>query len=646
MIHLDFETRSEVDIWEVGAWAYAAHPSTEILCLAYAIGDHPVEIVERERCILLDFPDELMRAITRRDIPIAAYNAFFEQSIWRNICEKGGQPRIPIKQWRCVMAKALARSLPRSLAECGKALNAPIQKDEAGKRVMMKMCKPLPKGGWHEDEEDFQKLYEYCINDVMAERAVDHLLPDLIPAEQKIWFLDQLINQRGVCVDQPAIEKALATVATFTEDLNAAVLEVSDGALDGVTRRMAVMQWVKDQGVDIPGYTKRDVKDVLTAQDLPEQVRTVLEAKLQLGKTSVKKYEAMAHSVGEDGRIRDLLIYHGASTGRWAGKLIQLHNLPKGNEPDTDRAVRALRDMDYNTFHILYPDVMDTLSSCIRGMIVSAPGHDLLVADYAAIEARVVMWLAREEYGLKQFREGADLYVTMAELIYSNKALPKSARQLGKAAVLGCGYGMGPDKFLATCTAWGIPVTAELAAKAVETYRQTYRRVYNSWFEQERAAIRAVETSEVVNCGKVSWGMDGSVLYCQLPSKRRIVYNDARIEPVETSWGEKKNAVTFMGLKKIQGQTTTKWSRQSTYGGKLVENITQAVARDILAEAMYRAETLGYKIAFSVHDEIVSEVPEGFGTVAEFEAILCKSPSWAQDCPITAEGWRGKRYKK
>lgn len=642
-IHLDFETRSTVDIWESGVWIYATHPSTEILCLAYCIGDGPVKLLRKED-FLFGCPDELIDAAAKGTL-FLAFNALFEQLIWQHKLVPQGWPRIPIKQWRCVMAKGLARSLPRSLLECGKALNCPILKSEEGKRIMLKLCKPDAKGNWHEKPEDLEELYKYCINDVEAERAIDKMLPDLTKEEQTIWFLDQLINQRGVYVDTSAIKRAISLAQSYAQVCINRVKDVTNGQLDGVSRRMAVLQWCKDQGVAISGYTKADVKSVLQ-QNLPENVRTVLETKMQLGKTSVQKYEAMARSVSDDGRLRDLFIYHGAGTGRWAGRLVQLHNLPKGNVKNTDDAIGTMLTSSDEDFRWLYPDVMGTLSSCIRGMIIASPGHDLIVADYSAIEARGVMWLADDEYGLKQFKEGVDLYVDMARVIYNKRDISTDERQLGKAAVLGCGYQMGHAKFFATCASWGIPITEALAQKAVEAYRSTYVRVRDSWFKQERAAIECVRSKKSVACGKVVWRMDDTALLCQLPSGRSIVYNQPCIRFIEASWGEKKEALHYMGLVKSQGQTTTKWDLMPTYGGRIVENIVQAVARDVLAAAMLRAETRKYKVAFSVHDEIVSEIPEGFGSVKEFESILCELPKWAKGLPIEAKGFRTKRYRK
>lgn len=653
-IHLDFETRSECNIWESGAWVYAAHPSTQILCLAYAIDEGPVKILTHQdflNSIHFGFPCEDLIQTIRDGALMVAHNALFEQSIWVNqMVPIYGFPRIPIKQWRCTAAKAAARSLPRSLMDCGAALDAAIQKDNAGYRIMMKMCKPRPDGSYYEDAADFQTLYSYCMSDVEAERCIDQMLPELDLVEQQIWFLDQLINQRGIYVDTQAINMALEYSDLFTKRLNEIVTSISDGQLDGVSRRMAVLSWCNDQGVPITGYTKKDVAATLERNDLPEAVRTVLDTRVQLGKTSNAKYSAMRDSTCRDGRIRDILIYHGATTGRWAGKLIQLQNLPKGTVRDTDAAISIFCNSGLGDFEIFYPDVMGTLSSCIRGMIMAAPGNKLLIADYAAIEARVVMWLAGEEYGLNQFREfdagnAEEPYIVMAQTVYNKMDIPKKGkeRQLGKTIILAAGFGMGPDKFFQTCIAWGNPVSPELAKKSVETYRSIYPSVPRSWYAQESAAIKCVQTRENVLCGKVRWEFEDTALLCRLPSGRCLTYNDPSLEYVETPWKEKKIALHFMGMNSV----TKKWEREHTYGGKLVENITQAVARDILAWAMFRCEQRGYPVAFSVHDEIVSEVPLGGDrSVGEFEQILCEIPKWAGGCPIKAKGFESIRYRK
>lgn len=350
-IHLDFESRSKADIWECGAYTYSVHPSTEVLCLVYAIDDQDPQLIRKED-LELPPPFDIKGNI------FIAHNALFEQMIWANIMvKKWGWPRIPINQWKCTMAKSLASAFPQSLDNACQALQTPYQKSKAGRNIMLKLCKPNSKGEWNEDPADFEALYQYCIDDVLAERSLDHALPDLIPSEQTIWYLDQLVNQRGIYIDREAVRKAISFAEAYTTRLNNVVFEQSGFALDRVTRRQAVLDWCKGLGVDIPGYTKADVTKVLEQNTLPDEVRTVLEAKLQLGKTSVAKYQALSSACTEDGRLRDTLIYHGASTGRWTGKLFQLQNLPKGTVADTEAAISLLKTVRLEDFEIFYPDV-------------------------------------------------------------------------------------------------------------------------------------------------------------------------------------------------------------------------------------------------------------------------------------------------
>lgn len=647
MIRLDFESRSEVDIWEVGAWAYSVHPSTKILCLAYCMDDSIIQCSNsfQKEIGVTDNLADWFSAQVQQGETFHAFNAFFEQCMWQNqLVKKYGWPRIPIKQWRCTMAKALAYAHPQSLDNAAIALQTQHQKNKAGRAIMLKLCKPNKDGSWNEDPEDFEKLYQYCIDDVATEREIDKMLPDLNQQEQTYWFLDQLINQRGISIDSEAVGKALQFIQEYTENLNGIVFEQSGMQLDRVTRRQAVLDWCKEQGVDVPGYTKADVTTVLERKGIPEEVRTVLGAKLELGKTSVAKYTALSNAVGSDNRLRDTLIYHGATTGRWTGKLFQLQNLPKGSVKDTEKCIRMLKDRDLETFELFYPDVMGALSSCIRGMIIASPGCELYVGDYNAIEARVLFWLCQEEYGLKQYRDGTDIYVDMAKRIYSVSDVSKPQRDLGKRAVLGCGYGMGHVKFAQTCASQGQPIEGELAVRAVNAYRETYGSVVRGWYAQENAVISVCTSKKDTSCGRILWKMDSrGTLLCQLPSGRCLAYPKAFLEYKDTPWGERKLALHYYAV----DSKTKRWGQEATYGGKIIENITQAVARDILANSMLGCEKNGLPVIFSVHDEIVCDVPQTTGkTVGGFTETLTGLPSWATGCPIKAECWKGNRYRK
>ena len=654
-VHLDFETRAKVDIWETGAWRYAEDEDTEILCLAYAVDDGPVELIKKEEIEHEMFApaalDALKELAKDENVLFCAHNAFFEQSVWANILEKRyGWPSLPINRWRCSAAKAAACTLPRALEKAAKALNLPMQKDMSGSATMKKMSKPRKPTKnnpaiWHETPEQFEILHAYCIQDVEVERLIDQRLPDLIPFEQQVWFLDQKINFRGVQLDRDLVESSLEVFRKYESDLIEKIKVFTNGYLDGVSRRNRILDWLKDQGVELEGLTKAIVSDALKRDDLPENARLLLEARRSLGKTSIAKFVAMQNSMDKGGRLRDLLMYHGAGPGRWAGKLVQLQNLPRGNVKDIDLCVKFIKQRKYGLLDMMYSDITGAISSCIRGAIISKPGFDLLVSDYASIETRVLFWLAGEINGLEKIKRGVDLYVDMAKIIYDKPDLTKedkAERQLGKQAILGLGYGQGDKKFKMVCDSYDMDVSSELAKKAVEIYRETYISVTKFWYTQEASAKKAIRTGEVVTCGKIKWAKKGAFLICLLPSSRAMVYYQPKIQMLMAPWGQEKETITYMSVNSV----TKQYERTSTRGAKLVENIVQATARDLMANAMLVCEKAGYPIVMTIHDELVSEVPENFGSVEEFEKLMCELPAWAEGCPVEAEGWRGKRYRK
>lgn len=670
IIHLDFETRSEVDIFKVGAWNYSVHPSTEILCMAYAVNNGPIGLetkkdLERN---YLQIPVMVFDSVFDKNPIFTAHYSMFENYIWHNILVKRyGWPKIPLRQWRCTAAKAASHALPRSLKNAADALDLKVRKDEDGKRIMLKMCKPrrltkkeektaiekyrqsgmtnftnaFPKTPWHEKEEDFEILYDYCINDVKVEREIDHVLPDLSPKEQEVWFLDQAINTRGVQVDTEAVNAALELIQQYTDECNEEVSRITNGYLDKVTQTALVLRWIERQDVSMPDYTKATVEETLK-KEIPSDVKRVLKIRQQTGKTSVKKYDKLKSATDKSGRLRDMFVYCGASTGRFAGKGVQLHNLPRGNIKDQELCISLMKRKDLEIFKLFYPDVMGAFSSCVRGMLIAAPGKDLLVGDYASIEARVVAWLAGEELALKYFREKEDAYVKMAEIIFECPAdsITSAQRFVGKQTVLGCGYGMGAEKFRGTCQSLGQEVSEELAKKAVYAFRGQNKNIVKMWYDIEAAAIRTVREGSVTNLGNIRWSMIGDFLYCTLPSGRKLAYHHPKIEKVPR-YEQMVDRLTFMGV-----ALGNKYVKQYTWGGTLVENIVQAIARDILVEGMLRCEKVGHSVVMHVHDEIVVEQKEGYGSLDNFLSLIIKVPAWAEGCPIEAEGWRGKRYKK
>lgn len=633
-IHIDFETRSKVDIWKSGAYVYASDLSTEVRCIAYAVDKGPVKIIRTLDILMHELADpfaELRELAEADDTLFYAHNAIFEQLMWHFKMQAFGFPRLPINRWRCTAAKALAHGLPKSLKDCAKALGCKELKDERGQAIMLKLCKPKSDGTWEEDPELLAKQEEYCVQDVKTEREIDDPLPELHPLEQYVWFEDQLINQRGIYVDIPTVKKCLELIDQETIYLTKQLNILTDGKLEGVSRRLAVMDYFAKEGFVLPDFTKDTVESVIRKGDLPPNLTQVLRIRQQLGLTSIAKYKSLLEATSASNRLCDTLVYHSASTGRWGGKLVQLQNLPKGHIEDTDTAIDCIKTLDIDSLRILYGNIMGLLSSCIRGMFTASPGHDLIVSDYNAIEARVLMWFCDQHDAVKIFKDGIDIYVKMAERIGG-----KASRQLGKQAVLGCGYGMGPDKFQDTCSKYGINIDTELANRAVQAYRTTFKNVPEMWRKQENAMKMAISTGQPVACGRVTWTMCArgrDFLYCALPSGRRLAYHKPRLS---------NGKITYFAT----GSQTKKYIRKETYGGKIIENIIQATARDILAGAMLMAEKHGYKIVLTVHDELVSEVPENFGSVEEFDKIITTVPKWAEGCPIKANGWRGKRYKK
>lgn len=666
-IHLDFETRSRLELRGpngVGAWRYSEDPSTEIICLRYRIGQGEMGLWR----FMMPPPQDLFDAMASGQLSVA-HNAFFELSIWMNICEKRmGWPPMPMRQRRCTAAKAAALSLPRALGKAGKVLSLTVVKDEDGKSAMMRLTKPRKPSKknpypWNADPQLWEKTFQYCADDVLAEEALDNALRDLDPKEQEVWFADQDINLRGVYIDLEAVKGAIRILEAITEEYNTELALVTGGEVESTTLNAQLLKWVQAQGAELTSLAANEVDELLgspAAADLPAQVRRALELRRLGSKSSSAKYKKMLMAVALDGRLRDLHMYHGAKTGRWAGKLVQMQNLPKGKLWDMDAAVEVIRTGDLNVVRAHIDTKKDKktneirtqtfaptelLSYAIRGMFIAAPGKKFIVADYASIEARVVFWLAEEQKGLTVFLRGEDIYKEMASRIYNVAitAVTPDQRQIGKFAILGLGFGMGWEKFMATCANFGVVITEEFAREVVRVYRGEFTRIPALWKLQEEAAILAVQTGQIIPAGKCTWFKHGDFLYCRLPSGRKMAYFKPELRPGVTPWGETKMSLWTW----VEDSMSKQWKLKPTYGGSLVENCTQAIARDFLAEAMLRCESSGYPIAFHVHDEIVAEVADNDNTsVEKFIELLTELPEWGEGCPIAAEGWQGYRYRK
>ena len=654
-VHIDFETRSEVDIWKAGAWIYSAHPSTKVQCIAFARENEEVLLIPKDEVAMSNRMTMLEVLVHDPTVIFVAHNAFFERSIWLNIMTKklGWEP-IPLRRWRCTQAKALAYGLPKGLEKSANALGAEQRKDKTGRQIMLRMCKPLPnkKGEiiYDEDPEHYKTLYEYCRQDVRVERDLDTALPDLSDAEQEIWFYDQLINTRGVQVDMPTVKKFIDILEAKTNSLNKELVALTAGAITKGTQVASMLKFLNAGGANVTSLNKQSVADAIKEGLLTKDQIQILRLRQQLGKSSLAKYAKLVAAVDDQGVLRDSYVYHGASTGRWGGKLVQLQNLPKNKaEVDTDVAIDTLATHGYPAVEMIYPgNLMEVLSSCIRGLFVPASGKEMYVVDYGAIEARIVMWLSGETQGLKEFEAtdrgtDEDIYVKMAQRIYNNSNLTKAnnpgERQLGKQAILGCGYGMGAPKFQATCAGYGIQISEPDAKRIVDLYRSTYFNVKNYWTDMERTVLNAYQNpGKPQDLGNVRWIYikERDAVFCKLPSGRILTYLEPKM--VENKFGGM--SLSFMT------EVTSQWVRRDTYGGLLVENITQAVARDIMAYRMPALEAAGFPILMHTHDEIVSERASGEAKLQEMITIMCKVPIWAVGCPIVAEGFLCQRYKK
>ncbi len=649
-LYLDFETRSKIDIWSSGGWVYAADPSTSILCAAHAIDNERVGLTTKDQILFRQLA--LLTDYARNpNVLFISHNAFFERAIWINIMVKQyGMPHIPITRWRCTAAKACSYGLPKSLEKSTDALGIANRKSKEGRQIMLRMCKPLREGTnlYDDTQASYEALYKYCIQDVEVERELDQTLPDLSSKEQEIWNYDQVINTRGVRVGIPTVHKFINILSAKTKQLNAELVSLTSGKVTKGTQVQSMLAFLNEEGAGMTSLDKQAVTEAIVAKRLtPKQIQ-ILRLRQQLGKSSLAKYGKLISATAGDGVLRDCFTYHAASTGRWGGKLVQLQNLPRG-KIDTDKAIKDILTIGYPGIEMVYPGkIMDVLSACIRGVFVPSAGKELYVVDYGAIEARVVMWLAGEDLGLREFKAtdvgtDEDIYVKMAQRIHNNPTLTKKNnpgdRQLGKQAILGCGYGMGGKKFKIVCAGYNIIISEDEAQRIVTLYRSTYYHIRNYWYDMERTMLDAFNTPGTPQTiGAVRWIYQPKrdAMYCQLPSKRILTY--LRPKMVE-------NKFHNLGMS-FKTEVMGQWVRRDVFGGLLVENVVQATARDLMAYSIPRLEKAGFPILMHNHDEIVSERLIGENKLQEMIALMCILPEWATGCPVVAEGFTGQRYKK
>jgi DNA polymerase bacteriophage-type len=652
-LHRDVETRGLLPLSKVGVHRYAADGRTEILCCAYAVDNEPVKLWTPDDAV----PAEFCEAAANPNWLAVAHNAAFEMTIEELLlAPRYGWPVIPLERQRCTLAMSSALALPGKLERVADVLELSRRKDVAGHRLMQMMSKPRRAHKdedpnqiyWFNDQERLQRLYDYCKADVEIERELYAHLQPLSATEQIIWELDARVNARGFCLDQKLAAAAKKLAAAAAPEIDAELAEVTSGAATAVNQIARLQTWLQAQGCAVDSLDKKSVAALLKTDLLPN-VQRVLELRQNGGQAAIKKVAALLNRVGSDGRVRGSFQYHKASTGRWAGSGPQPQNLKKPETDDVAAAITAVSTGDYDYVRSLYPRVLSLLGDLSRSLVCAAPGHVLIGADFGAIESRTLAWVAGENWKLDAYRRydatrdpRDEPYCVLAGRMLH---LPEGTvtpggreRALGKTGDLACGYQGGEnaiEKF-----APGIFSKQEREQIKTE-WRAAHPAICKFWYAIDRAAWTAVqERGCVVNCDRVAFKCSGNFLLLKLPSGRKLAYPFARPKQLDAQHG----AVVFADSS--DGQFRDCRNGNGAYGGVWTENIVSGIARDLLVEAMLRIETAGYPITLHVHDELVCEVPVGFGSTEEFTRLMTQRPSWALDLPIAASAWTGPRYCK
>ena len=636
----DIETYSSADLPRTGAVKYAEAEDFEILLMSYAFDDDPVTVWDFTQD---GTPPWLAEVLTDPNVLKVAWNMAFERSCFNAALGIYTPP----EQWRDAMTLAAMNGLPMSLEAAGAALQITQQKLTTGKALINYFCKPckptIANGGRtrnlpHHAPEKWQDFKTYCGGDTEAERAIyNRLLRFPVPDwERRLEALDARANERGVLVDTELAEAAVYVDEKLREEHTEELRRLT--GLDNPNSVAQLKDWLEGVGVSVDSLNKATVADLRGSVPDPT-TRRVLELRQLLGKTSTKKYQAMLDAVCKDSRVRGLLQYYGAGrTGRWAGRRVQLQNLAQNHLDQIGEVREIVRHRDLETLEMLFDNVPDVLSQLIRTAFVAKPGHTFLVSDYAAIEARVIAYLAGETWRMEVFANGGDIYCSSASQMFKVPVVKHGVnghlRQKGKIAELACGYGGGVKALLAF-GADKMGLTEEEMQDIVTQWRQASPTIPKFWRDTENAAKRALETpgrTFTIPCG-VKYMRDADALRCRLPSGRVLSYWGARLD--------KNGGICFMG----QNQTTRKWEVTDTWGGKLVENIVQADARDCLAVALLRLDEAGYKITFHVHDEIIAEAPEG-SRWEDMAEIMGRPIDWAPGLLLRGDGYETKFYMK
>lgn len=678
ILSIDVETYCDLDIKDVGAYKYCRHPSFEILLFAYAFNDEPVEIID-----FMDItkytgwlPSRLMNALENPDVIKSAFNANFERNALHNdlimtICKSPSLLKkrdsvnfkekrnleCPPNQWDCTMIKAMRLGLPSSLDMVGKALHFPEdkQKMKEGKALIQyfcKPCKPTKTNGGRirnlpEHAPDKWETFKlYCKQDVEVERDIRNKLSryEVIPKEKLLWNLDQEINDRGINLDLDMINQAIDCDEQYSEKLMQEAKELT--GLSNPNSLAQLKKWIGEKvGYAVGSITKDTIPTLIRDAEHHGhmEVKRILELRQLMGKTSTKKYQTMINMRCDDGRVRGLLQFYGANrTGRWAGRGVQVQNLPQNHLEDLDDARNLLKAGKYDEIEFLFDSIPDTLSQLIRTAFIPTEGNRFIVADFHAIEAVVLAYLASEEWRLEVFKTHGKIYEASASQMFhvpmDSIKKGSSLRQRGKIAELALGYGGSVGALQSMDKSKSIP--EEELPGLVKSWRNANPNITKFWWDCDKAAKKAIrERTTVTLHHGIKFIYDPGVLFIELPSGRRLSYIRPKIEPHQTFEGDK---ITYEGMQ----QTSKQWTRLDTYGPKLVENIVQAFARDCLAETMFRVKEAGHQIVMHIHDELVLDVPKSISNVEEICKLFAEPISWAPGIPLTADGYECNYYMK
>ena len=655
-LSIDLETYSSIDIKKAGAHRYIASPDFEILLFAYSLdGADPVCVDFAAGEVL---PSWVADAITSPEYIKHAHNAAFE---WGCLSKYIGR-QLPPEQWRCTMFHALYAGYPASLAAAGAALGLPEDKRKlnTGKALIRYFCVPCApsktNGGRtrnyaHHAPDRWQLFKEYNIGDVVTEMEIEKRLAAIPVPEwlQKEWETDLIINSRGVAVDMDLVEGALALGDTVRSNLMAEAAQLSK--LDNPNSVAQLKTWLEEEtGKELRSLNKDSVARMLANDLNSPQVQRMLEIRQELGKTSTKKYDAIEQAVCPDGRVRGLLQFYGANrTGRWAGRLVQVQNLPRTYTEPLELARELVKSRKLDALRVIYGSVPDTLSQLIRTAFIASPGNILIDADFSAIEARVISWLAGEEWRLEVFRTHGKIYEASASQMFGvpleriKKGNPEYAlRSKGKVAELALGY-QGSKGALINMGALDMGIPEDDLPDIVNRWRETNRRIRDLWYKMDAAAVQvisqggSVEFNCLVIAREFDYNQNTDSMTITLPSGRKLYYIAPQLGL--NRWGNP--SITYMGV-----NDKNKWGRIETYGGKLVENCVQALARDCLAQAIEHLEEAGLPVIFHIHDEVVIDCPPGTATLEEVVQIMSHPIPWAPDLPLGADGWIGQFFKK